>query len=49
MAELSKDEKIRLFNGVGNWNSYDAGGKLLLHVKTEYVDEEANTWVSSRE
>ncbi len=28
MAELSKDEKIRLFNGVGNWNSYDAGGKL---------------------
>ena len=28
MAQLSKDEKIRLFNGVGNWNSYDAGGKI---------------------
>lgn len=28
MAQLSKDEKIRLFNGVGNWNSYDAEGKL---------------------
>ena len=28
MNQLSKDEKIRLFNGVGNWNSYDADGKL---------------------
>ena len=28
MEELSRDEKIRLFNGVGNWNSYDADGKL---------------------
>ena len=28
MKQLSKDEKIRLFNGVGNWNSFDAGGKL---------------------
>ena len=28
MAQLSKEEKIRLFNGVGNWNSYDAEGKL---------------------
>ena len=28
MEELSRDEKIRIFNGVGNWNSYDADGKL---------------------
>ena len=28
LEKLTKDEKIRLFNGVGNWNSYDAGGKL---------------------
>ena len=28
LGKLTKDEKIRLFNGVGNWNSFDAGGKL---------------------
>lgn len=28
LEKLTKDEKIRLFNGVGNWNSYDADGKL---------------------
>lgn len=28
LEKLTKEEKIRLFNGVGNWNSYDAGGKL---------------------
>ena len=28
LEKLTRDEKIRLFNGVGNWNSYDADGKL---------------------
>lgn len=28
MVNLSDEEKIRLFNGVGSWNSYDAGGKI---------------------
>lgn len=28
LEKLTREEKIRLFNGVGNWNSYDAGGKL---------------------
>ena len=26
--KLSKEEKIRLFNGDGSWRTYDAGGKL---------------------
>ena len=28
MVNLSDEEKMRLFNGVGSWNTYDAGGKL---------------------
>ena len=28
LASLSLDEKIRLLNGVGNWNTYSAGGKV---------------------
>ncbi len=28
LSELSIDEKIRLLNGVGNWNTFDAGGKI---------------------
>ena len=28
MADLSQDEKIRLFNGVGSWNTFDADGKI---------------------
>ena len=28
MVQLTDDEKIRLFNGVGSWNSYDANGKV---------------------
>ena len=28
LTELSVDEKIRLLNGVGNWNTFDAGGKI---------------------
>ncbi len=28
MVNLSDEEKMRLFNGVGSWNSYDAGGKV---------------------
>ncbi len=28
LATLSVDEKIRLLNGVGNWNTFDAGGKI---------------------
>ena len=28
MEQLTKEEKIRLFNGVGSWNTFDAGGKI---------------------
>ncbi len=28
LKTLSIEEKIRLLNGVGSWNSYDAGGKI---------------------
>lgn len=28
LEKLTKEEKIRLFNGVGSWNSYDANGKV---------------------
>ncbi len=28
LATLSLDEKIRLLNGVGNWNTFDAAGKI---------------------
>lgn len=28
LASLSLDEKIRLLNGVGNWNTYSANGKI---------------------
>ncbi len=28
LGKLTKEEKIRLFNGVGSWNSYDANGKV---------------------
>ena len=28
MVQLTDEEKMRLFNGVGSWNSYDAGGKV---------------------
>ena len=28
LSELSIDEKIRLLNGVGSWNTFDASGKI---------------------
>ena len=28
MVNLSDEEKMRLFNGVGSWNTYDANGKV---------------------
>ena len=28
LTQLSDEERMRLFNGVGSWNSYDAGGKV---------------------
>lgn len=28
LTQLSDEERMRLFNGVGSWNSYDAGGKI---------------------
>ena len=28
LTRLSDEERMRLFNGVGSWNSYDAGGKV---------------------
>ena len=28
MEQLTQEERMRLFNGVGNWNSFDAGGKI---------------------
>ena len=28
MVNLSDEEKMRLFNGVGSWNTFDAGGKI---------------------
>ena len=35
MEQLTRDEKIRLFNGVGSWNTYDAEGKLPFFTMSD--------------